>query len=75
MLGHFVLLPVGATEVPVGKPQLLGLEVLLLKVEDAVVGNEGLEALVVMACKPVYGVAAERGTYTENTGTPRLVPM
>ena len=61
--GLGVFLPVGAAEVPVGEPVLFGFEALLLEVEHAVVGEERLEAVIlVVACQPVYAVGTEGGT-------------
>ena len=46
--GWVVPVPEGAAEVPVDKPHLFCLKVLGLKVEHAVVGDEGLETTVVV---------------------------
>ncbi len=61
--GGVVPVPEGATEVPIHKPHLLGFEVLCLQVEHAVVGDEGLEAAVVVTGQPVHAEAAEAGTH------------
>lgn len=53
-----VLVPECSTHIPVGKPHFLGFEILRLGVEDAGVSQERGEALVVVACKPIYGEAA-----------------
>ena len=55
--------PVGTAHVPVGKPFLFRFQVLHLHVEDTVVGDEGLEALVVVSGQPIDGEASEAGTY------------
>ena len=41
---------------------------MLLRVVDAVVGDESLEAAVVVAGKPVDAETAERGSYGSKTG-------
>ena len=64
-----VLVPVSAAHVPVGKPFLFRLQVLHLHVEDAVVGDEGLEAAFVVACHPVDGEAAEAGAHASQVVT------
>ena len=61
--GGVVPLPVGAAEVPVDEPHLLGLKILCFKVEHAVVGDEGLEAAFVVTRQPVHAEAAEAGTH------------
>ena len=57
----------GSAEVPVGEPHLFGLVVLLVKVEDAVVGDEGFETLLVVASQPVYAISSKRGSYAAET--------
>ena len=62
---HFAIsltVPGRRLEVPVGKPHLFGFEILLLGVENAVVGDETLEALVVVAGEPINTIAAKAGT-------------
>ena len=60
--GLWRLSPVGAAEIPVGKPELLGFEALLLEVEHAVVVKESFEAVVlVVTSEPVDAVAAKAG--------------
>ena len=44
-----VSVPESTTHVPVGKPHFFRFQVLLLDVEDAIVGDESLETLVVAA--------------------------
>ncbi len=67
-LGDFVVpIPVTASHVPVGEPLLLGLQVLHLHVEDAVVRNECLEAPVMMSGKPIDTESAKRRTDAAKT--------
>ena len=70
-----VLVPGCLTHIPVGEPEFLGFHVLLLGIEDTVVSNEGLEALVVVAGKPVNAISAEACTHgTKALGiNPRLL--
>ena len=65
--GGVVPVPKGAAEVPIHKPHLLGFEVLCLKVEHAVMGDEGLETTVVVTGQPVHAEAAEAGTHGTET--------
>ena len=58
-----LLIPIGTAHVPVGEPFLLSLEVLHFHIEDTVVCNEGLEALVMMTSQPINAEATEGGTY------------
>ena len=62
-VGGLVFVPEGIVVLPVGEPVLLGLRVHSLEVEGAVVGDEALEALVVVAGQVVHAEAAERGTH------------
>ena len=55
--------PGSRAHVPVGEPHLFGFDVLLLGVVNAVVGDEALEALVVVAGQPVDAVTAEAGAH------------
>ena len=57
-----VLVPECAAHVPVGKPHLLGFEVLALDVEDARVSNKCSKSALMMAGKPVYRETAIAGT-------------
>ena len=59
-----VLVPVRATQIPVGEPEFFGFEILLFHVEESVVCDEGLETLVVVSGQPVYRISSEAGTYT-----------
>ena len=65
-VGH-VFVPVSVFILPVGEPSLLGVGVHRLKVEGTVVGNESLEALVVVAGKIVNRESAEACAYTSQT--------
>ena len=62
-VGCLVFVPVGIVVFPVAEPVLLGLGVHGLEVEGTVVGDEALEALVVMASEEIDGEAAEGSTY------------
>ena len=62
-LRHFVrLVPVRAAHVPVGEPEFLGFGVLLFHVEHPVVGDESLEAFVVVAGQPIDRECPVAGT-------------
>src|ERR1700687_349766 len=51
------ILPIGAAELPLGEPELLGGAVFAGEIEDAVVGDEALEAIG-MAGDPIDHIAA-----------------
>ena len=51
--------PISTSHVPVGKPHLLSLQILHLYVENTVVSNKRLEAMVVMPREPINREAAE----------------
>ena len=54
-----ILVPVGIVVLPVGEPVLFGIRIHRLEVEGTIVGDEALEALVVVTCQIVYGEASE----------------
>ena len=58
-LSFRVFLPRRAAHVPVREPEFFGFDVLLLRVVDAVVGDERLESFVVVSGEPIDAVASE----------------
>ena len=58
-----ILFPVGPAVVVVDEEQLLGLAVHRLEVEDAAVGDEGLEALLVAAGQEIDRITAVGGAH------------
>ena len=60
-IGTDTFAPGSRTEIPVGEPHFFRLVVLLLRVEDAVVGDEAFETLVVVPGQVIDAVAAEAG--------------
>ena len=62
-VGHLRTMPVGLVIFPVGEPVLLCLQIHRSKVECSIVGDESLEAFVVMPCEVVDRETSEAGTY------------
>ena len=58
-IGGTVLVPIGIVVLPVGEPVLLGLGVHGFKIESTVMGDETLEALVVMTGEIIDGESTE----------------
>lgn len=56
-------IPRCAAHIPIGKPHLLGLHILLLDVEDTGMGYKGIETVVVMTGQPIYRETAVAGAY------------
>ena len=61
-VGRLVFVPISIVVLPVGEPHLLGVGIHRLEVEGSVVGDEALEALLVMSGKIVDAESTERGT-------------
>ena len=59
-----VFLPISATVVVVYEPQLLGVAIHRLEVEDAAVGNKGLETLLVATGQEIDRITTIRSTHT-----------
>ena len=66
---RILFFPVSTAHIPVGKPFFFCLQILHFHIEDTVVGNECLEALVVMSGQPIHRKSSEAGTYTTQTIT------
>ena len=62
-IGSLVFVPEGVVILPIAKPCLLGVGVHRLKVECTIVRDEALEALVVIAGKPIYAESSKAGAY------------
>ena len=61
-VGHLRTVPVGLVVLPVREPVLFRLQIHRSEVEGTVVGDEGLEALLVDTCQIIDAEAAKRGT-------------
>ena len=72
MSNGIVFVPGSTAHIPVGKPHLFGLHILLLKVEDTGVSNEGIEAFFVVTGQPIYREGTEAGTYSTHFAYKRL---
>ena len=63
LYSFIIFFPERASQIPVGKPKLIGFNILLFQIKYSVVGNKSLKTTIVMARKPVNGKSAIGCTY------------